>query len=312
MWEMDCEIDVDVKEQEEEMGSWMTAINDRKEEREKAIKNEKKEKSGMAGRNQMDMVQFGLFVAGRRTELGMTQMQLAEKLYVTNKAVSKWERGVSMPDVALLEPLAEALGVTVTELLHGQSMAEEQKEAEITDEELIRLIKGAGELPEEDREKIRGTKKKRLILYLGGMVLSVAEVTALYLLGDRLGISTFDLSLDLLIIIPLVLFIGIWPVVLMPDRLPELYDKMRISEYSDGFFQLSVPGVYFNNRNWPHIIKALRTFCLLVPVLWPIAYVPVRLLVPDFLWLFGRIAVILAVTLGGLFVPVVAMAKKYE
>lgn len=216
-----------------------------------------------------------------------------------------------MPDVALLEPLAEALGVTVPELLHGQRMEKEQKDAEITAEALAGLFKGTEELSEEDREKLGRVKRKRRMFYLSGMLLSAAEVTSLYLLGDWLGITAFDLSLDMLIMIPLVLFIGIWPFFLMPDRLPELYDRMQISEYGDGFFRLSVAGVYFNNRNWPYITKALRTFCLLMPVLWPPVYVPIRMLIPDFLWLFGRIVVLLAVTLGGLFIPVVVMAKKY-
>ena len=63
---------------------------------------------------------FGEFVVQLRKEKGMTQKELAEKLYVSDKAVSKWERGLSLPDIALLQPMAETLGVSVTELLSGQ------------------------------------------------------------------------------------------------------------------------------------------------------------------------------------------------
>ena len=57
----------------------------------------------------MNMHAFGQFIVERRRGLGLTQLQLAESLHVTDKAVSKWERGLSYPDVTLLEPLAEAL-----------------------------------------------------------------------------------------------------------------------------------------------------------------------------------------------------------
>ena len=68
---------------------------------------------------QIDKVSWGAFVARLRREKGWTQKELAERLYVSDKAVSKWETGASLPDTQLLIPLAEQLGVTVTELLPG-------------------------------------------------------------------------------------------------------------------------------------------------------------------------------------------------
>ena len=65
----------------------------------------------------MDKIAFGKFVADTRRERGLTQQALAEQLHITDKAVSKWERGLSYPDLTLLEPLAEALGLTTGELL---------------------------------------------------------------------------------------------------------------------------------------------------------------------------------------------------
>ena len=64
--------------------------------------------------NQTDM---GQFIAARRAELGLTQQQLADRLHVTNKAVSKWETGRGLPDIQMLEPLSAALEVTAAELL---------------------------------------------------------------------------------------------------------------------------------------------------------------------------------------------------
>ena len=65
----------------------------------------------------MDSIQFGAFVAQLRKEKGLTQRELADRLYVSDKAVSKWERGLSYPDVTLLEPLAAKLELTVGELM---------------------------------------------------------------------------------------------------------------------------------------------------------------------------------------------------
>ena len=82
----------------------------------------------------MDKQSFGKYIAEKRKQLGMTQMQLAEKLHVTDKAVSKWERGLSYPDVTLLEPLAEELSVSIGELLSCRVPAAEEREQPMTEE----------------------------------------------------------------------------------------------------------------------------------------------------------------------------------
>ena len=73
---------------------------------------------------EIDKEKFGTFLSQLRREKGMTQKDLAEKLFVSDKAVSKWERGLSLPDVALLQPLADLMGVTISELLSGQRIIE--------------------------------------------------------------------------------------------------------------------------------------------------------------------------------------------
>lgn len=66
---------------------------------------------------QLDAATLGAFVARVRAERGLTQRQLAERLYVSDKTVSKWERGLSLPSVPLLVPLAGALGLSISELM---------------------------------------------------------------------------------------------------------------------------------------------------------------------------------------------------
>lgn len=74
----------------------------------------------------MDAKATGALIAGRRRELGLSQAELAERLHVTDKAVSWWETGRGMPAIDSLEPLAEALGLTVSELLAGRMLTPEE------------------------------------------------------------------------------------------------------------------------------------------------------------------------------------------
>lgn len=80
----------------------------------------------------MEQEMIGKFISACRKENGLTQMQLAEKLNITNRAVSKWETGKSMPDVSLMLDLCNILGITVNELLSGERiiMEDYQKRAE--------------------------------------------------------------------------------------------------------------------------------------------------------------------------------------
>lgn len=71
----------------------------------------------------MDNQKFGAFVSELRKEKHWTQAELAQKLDVTDKAVSKWERGIGFPDIKLLEPPVEVLDVSVLDLIQGERSA---------------------------------------------------------------------------------------------------------------------------------------------------------------------------------------------
>lgn len=68
----------------------------------------------------MNQIMIGKFIAERRKRVNLTQMQLAEKLGITDKAISKWERGVSMPDTSIMLELCDILCISVNELLRGE------------------------------------------------------------------------------------------------------------------------------------------------------------------------------------------------
>lgn len=88
----------------------------------------------------MDQVKVGKFIAQLRKEQGFTQEELGQKIGVTNKTVSRWENGNYMPDIELLIPLGEALGVSVNELLAGERLSDEQFRKQ-ADENLVDAVR---------------------------------------------------------------------------------------------------------------------------------------------------------------------------
>lgn len=85
----------------------------------------------------MDNKKIGLFISKLRKEQDFSQKKLTEKLSVTDKAVSKWETGRGIPDVSILQPLANIFDVTVGEILNGERMPQQQN----NDEQLIKKLK---------------------------------------------------------------------------------------------------------------------------------------------------------------------------
>lgn len=67
----------------------------------------------------MNVEKTGKFISERRKAINLTQNELANKLHITDKAVSKWERGLSFPDITILIPLAEILDISLYDLLKG-------------------------------------------------------------------------------------------------------------------------------------------------------------------------------------------------
>ena len=70
----------------------------------------------------MDQIKIGRFIAVRRKRANLTQLQLADRLGITDKAVSKWERGITMPDTSIMLELCDILGISVNELLSGEKI----------------------------------------------------------------------------------------------------------------------------------------------------------------------------------------------
>ncbi len=109
----------------------------------------------------MDKERTGQLITELRKEKGLTQKQLADALNVTDKAVSKWERGLSFPDISMLEPIAQTLDISIMEILAGEKSAEDEI---ITREEAQQIIRESVELSDEEIRHKR--ERSRLIIII--------------------------------------------------------------------------------------------------------------------------------------------------
>ena len=248
---------------------------------------------------EIDKREFGMFLSRLRKEKGMTQRELAAELYISDKAVSKWETGQSLPDITLLKPLAELLGVTVTELLEGRRLPAEPMAPERVEDLLQKAAQFADSGPERAQPK-----GKRLAIYLICVLIAAAELAILYLLE-----IPFSESLTTAVLIPTAIGAYFW--LFVQTRLPGYYDSNRISNWSDGPLRMNVPGVTFNNRNWPYIVRTLRVWSAVTMTVYPLVHLAGVLLLPN-LWTWLQPYVFLTVTLGGMFVPLIVVGRKHQ
>ena len=87
----------------------------------------------------MDLVKIGKYIAEKRKNLGLTQKQLAEKIGMSDKSVSKWERGICLPDVSLYFDLCSLLGISINEFLAGEDIVHENIEKK-SEENIISVV----------------------------------------------------------------------------------------------------------------------------------------------------------------------------
>ena len=137
----------------------------------------------------MDLIKIGKFIADCRKKKNITQEQLAEKLYITDRAVSKWERGLSLPDADKMLNLCNILDINVNELLNGEKIDMKTYEKK-TEELLIELVKK----DELKNKKIMASMWIILIIssifYISLLLLSIMTLEKGFILGSVICIST--------------------------------------------------------------------------------------------------------------------------
>ncbi len=251
---------------------------------------------------ELDKEKFGAFEASLRKEKRLTQKELADMLFISDKAVSKWETGNTYPDTALLLPLAEILGVTVSELLLCERMSDT---ASLGKEQVEDLVKNTILFSEENIE--RSYRKNGLwgLFFVIALLISVVEIFLCYKYCNDLFVQ-----IAIPVYIPLAVIFGAYFCFFAKIRLPHYYDEHKISVYTDGLFEYNLPGMHFNNSNWPHILTAGRIWSIAVMVAFPAAcYLADAIFAPLSFVIFLMIS--LFVFLGGLFIPAYIVGKKY-
>ncbi len=122
----------------------------------------------------MDQIKIGKFIATLRKEKSMTQQELAEKIGVSYKTISKWETGRGMPDLSLLRPLSEALDITINELLSGEKL-EDKNYINKLEENMINTIEYSEEQKEE--QKKQNNKIIGIVLMLFGFFITLTALS---------------------------------------------------------------------------------------------------------------------------------------
>lgn len=135
----------------------------------------------------MDQVKIGNFIKECRKELGITQYELADKLNISFKTISKWECGKGLPDVSLLLPLCNELKINVNELLSGERLLNEEYK-EKAEDNLIDIIK-------KEREE---NKKKIMIEVLIGIP-CIVSMLSLFIMAGLLNIEDYQRIIMLVI-----------------------------------------------------------------------------------------------------------------
>ena len=249
---------------------------------------------------EIDKQKFGAFVAELRREKGYTQKELVQQLFLSDKAVSKWETGASLPDTALLIPLAERLGVSVTELLTCRRI---NQETPIDAGEVEDLIQTAITLSDEKSQRAYQTKTRWPLLYLCALLIGGASTLFCYL-HQLLGSTTCTVLL-------LGTLFGGYFCLAVRTRLPAFYDENRCGFYYDGPFRMNVPGLAFTNANWPYIVRVGRIWCCCIIALYPLANLILAAIHATF-WREYELYIALASMLGGLFIPLYLVGRKYQ
>lgn len=111
-------------------------------------------------RQNMEAKKIGQFIAGIRKEKKMTQAELAGKIHVTDKAISRWERGLGFPDIQTLEPLAQALGISVLELMRSERQETEKQDQQpeefrYTQGEVAEMLQNVGDISRQQKKQDR-------------------------------------------------------------------------------------------------------------------------------------------------------------
>lgn len=213
---------------------------------------------------QLDAATLGAFVARVRAERGLTQRQLAERLYVSDKTVSKWERGLSLPSVPLLMPLAGALGLSISELMACEEAPHEERLGRAEADRLIAASLDLSGATLTGRQRVLRCAAFAATVAVWGLL--TARVVFSRNLDQLLsGLADPAVAGGLLMLVALA-----WFSFFCHETLPGYYDENRISFVAQGPFRMNLGCLMrVHNGNWPAICRAARWSAAAAAVLLP-------------------------------------------
>ena len=250
---------------------------------------------------EIDRQKFGAFVAALRREKGLTQKELAARLYISDKAVSKWETGVSIPDVALLVPLSEELDISVMELLKCQRI---EKEEPMNAGQVEDLIRKAIVYWEENPRQGRSAGRKQIGIFVLCALAACLEIGVMY-------VWHIPVSEPVRVILLLSAVFGFYMMVLVKEKLPRYYDENKVSTYNDGPVRMNLGFGTISNRNWPYLVKVFRCWTMGMLAGYPALHILMRCFFPA-VWGQCEKWALLCLILGGLLVPALYVGKKHQ
>ena len=159
----------------------------------------------------MDQKKTGAFIAQCRKEKNLTQVQLAELLEITNQAVSKWENGRGMPDVSLLQPLCNALDISLNELFSGEHISAEEYKGK-AEENISNLFK----------EKQFANLKPVKYLF------SICANAALFVAVAELAVGLVGNFFNSTILKPMLINVSVWLILFLASMSKLAYDRKKL------------------------------------------------------------------------------------
>ena len=254
--------------------------------------------------SEINKERFGKLIAECRKRKGYTQQELAERLLVSNKAVSKWETGNSLPDISLLLPISEVLEIKISELLQAEEF--EQMD-DFQDGQMELLIKKAASFKEDSPEMKHRKKRTCILVFCMSIIFLILEI----LIFRFLHIKFFGLPVIYVFLTFLSMAFGVNVWLVLDDELPKYYNEHTSLSGPPGFRKEPM-GVRVTRKNYPKLIKTVRIWSVVTMLCMPILGCLEERYFPESMNEFYLQGVFILLYFGSLIVTTIIVGERYE
>lgn len=194
----------------------------------------------------MDKENFGKFIFQLRTEKGMTQKKLGDKLHLTNKAISKWERGLSLPDICIIQDIAKCLDVSVLELLDGKKNSENDISNEKANKIIEDTVKHSGETIKKLKRKV--TILTGIIIGLLPVFFIIFSIGCIFLIRNEKTVDEAIFTIAFMIFAAILIFI----------------------EYGIPILGITLTTILYNSKLLNNDVKLKKAICIILYIMFGI------------------------------------------